>query len=416
VNHSKQPFLLPFERRSIVALSLIYAIRMLGLFMLLPVMVLYAEHFPDATAMLTGIAVGIYGLTQAMLQIPFGILSDIWDRRLIITLGLLLFFLGSLLAAYSNSMTGLIVGRAVQGSGAVAAAILALLADGTRENRRSFAMAIIGGSIGASFIAALVLGPLVYSWIGGRGLFVLLAGLSVVAIALLWLLMPATERTKRAPDAKSEPTRFSPAILRNGRLIILNAGIFCLHAVLTASFIAVPLLLRDRFAIPAGHHWLIYLAVMGASLVVVLPGLLVAEKRGLNNLLLLVAAVFSLLALIWLGCMQPALTPVMVALVMFFVGFNIMEAVLPAMASRSGPPEHKGAIMGLFSTCQFAGAFFGGVCGGAILGAWGVQTIFVAGSGIIAAWLLAAVFGLVTTEQSQVSHGGKRVGSSENEY
>ncbi|MBN1379015.1 MAG: MFS transporter [Gammaproteobacteria bacterium] len=403
------------EKRAVSALAIIYAVRMLGLFMLIPVMVLYAGHFPDATAPLIGIAVGIYGCTQALLQIPFGILSDRWDRRLVITLGLLIFMLGSVLAAYAETIVVLIAGRALQGAGAVAAAILALVADSTRESQRSLAMAAIGGSIGAAFITALVIGPVIYSWIGGRGLFLFTALMAVLAIIVLWWVLPAVanDDAQKSKSFESSRSTFSFSLLIDRRFIGLNAGIFSIHAVLTASFIAVPLLLRDQFKMATGQHWWLYLIVMGSSLVIMLPGLLWAERKGRGGQFLLLAALFSMSSLLVLGLLEPEFYSVVSALIFFFVGFNALEAVLPSFTSRRAPSKHRGAVMGIFSTCQFAGIFFGGLFGGLILEYWGLQAIFICSSGIIATWLLIMILFSDIDQDTSAAFSIKLAGDSE---
>lgn len=375
------------EKRAIVALSMIYAVRMLGLFMLIPVMALYVEQFPGSTATLTGIAIGIYGLTQALLQIPVGWLSDRYGRRLVITLGLCIFFSGSLVAAYADNISVLILGRAMQGAGAISAAVMALLADSTRDHQRSVAMAIIGASIGAAFIVALITGPAIYAWIGGRGLFLFTAGLAATAIVILWVLMPHASLLPNL-NATTEMSGFRLSILLDRRYLVLNSGIFALHATLTASFIAIPSILRDTFSVVTGHHWLVYLVVMGTSMFFVLPGLMLAERRGRGREFMFTAAVLMILSLIWLGFIKHAIIWLVMALVLFFTGFNVLEAMLPSTLSRLAVPQYKGLIMGVFSTSQFLGTFTGGLLGGAILEHWGVRAMFMAGSGIIACWLL----------------------------
>jgi MFS family permease len=381
--------MLASERRVVIALALIYMARMLGLFMLIPVMALYAGEFSGASSTLIGVAVGVYGLTQAVLQIPFVMLSDRWGRHVVITLGLLFFLFGGLLAAFSESIYQLILGRALQGAGAVAAAVMALVADSTRESQRSKAMAILGASIGLAFVAALVIGPVVYVWVGGRGLFLITATMALIAIALLWGLVPCQRRIKvHANFTAAARFAWLLRVIVDKRFLLLNTGIFCLHSVLTASFVAVPLLLRDQLNISVQQHWLVYLFVMVASLAAMFPGLLAAERRGKNKMIMLVSALFMLLALLCLGFVENALNLVLTALILFFAGFNALEAVLPSLVSKQAPPEHKGAVMGAFSTCQFAGVFTGGLMGGMVLGSWGLQAIFMVSSGIIAACLI----------------------------
>ena len=266
------------ERRASVSLAAIMATRMLGLFMILPVFALYAESLPDATPFLIGLAIGIYGLTQALLQIPFGMASDKYGRRVMITIGLVLFALGSVAAASADSLIGIIMGRALQGAGAVAAVIMALTADLTREAQRTKAMAIIGMSIGGAFTLALVVGPLLDHWIGISGIFWFTAALALVAIIILWTLVPEPAQSHMHHDAQLDP-RLTASVLANTQLLRLDAGILILHAILTSIFLVVPFVLRDNLGIESNLHSWVYLPVFLLSAGAMVPFIIIAEKK-----------------------------------------------------------------------------------------------------------------------------------------
>ena len=374
------------EWRAVLSLALIYAIRMLGLFTLLPVMALYASELSQTTPILVGWAIGVYGLTQAALQIPLGRLSDLWGRKIVISLGLGVFVIGSLCAAFADNIYMIIFGRALQGAGAVAAAVLALVADLTRDSQRSKAMALIGPSIGAAFILALIVGPGLYSVIGGQGLFLLIAAMATFSLLLLWWVVPAAP----AVQSQSELTQPLLALVLDRQLLVLNSGIFCLHATLTAVFIAVPMMLLHRYQWAVEWHGWIYLTVMAASLAVMLPALLLAERSGRTNLLLLTSAVLLPAALLGLARPGNSFYLFTVGLAFFFVAFNILEALLPSFVSRYAPRKNRGAALGVYSSFQFIGAFVGGSVGGILVQFWGLQAIFVFGSIIALFWLIIA--------------------------
>jgi predicted MFS family arabinose efflux permease len=369
------------ERRATVFLALIYATRMFGLFCILPVFALHAQHLTGYSVAWAGFALGAYGLSQAVLQIPFGVLSDRWGARPVIIGGLVLFAVGSVVAAVATDMLWMIVGRLVQGSGAIAAAVMALAADLTREEQRSKAMAAIGISIGLSFAVSIVLGPWLAAHWGVPSLFWMTSVLALVAIAVLQWGVP---RETRHPTAGSR--RYADA-LRNGQLWRLNGGIFVLHALLTALFTVFPLLLRDQLGVSQAEQGQWYLGAMALSLCGALPLMGWAERRQ-RVLPVYRAAIVTLLAAFIGFVMLPISSAnLFVLLCVFFAGFNVLEAILPSLVSRMAPAELKGTALGVYSTSQFLGAFVGGtVAGGASLH-WGAQGVFVASMLLALGWL-----------------------------
>ncbi len=371
------------ERRASMTLGAIMGLRMLGLFMVLPVFALYAEGLVGASAFLAGLALGIYGLTQAVLQVPFGMLSDRLGRKPVIIFGLLVFALGSLVAAGAESIYGVIAGRALQGAGAIAAVLTALLADLTRPEQRAKAMAVMGISIGGSFVLAIVLGPLLARWIGVPGIFLLTAVLAVGAIGFL-LLLPdnaaagtAPEDNGRLRDALSDPV-----------LLRLDLGIFMLHTVLMASFVVLPLVLRDAVGLPAEQHGYVYLAVMVAAVIAMIPLVMRADTVARSMRVLRVAIALLVLALTALALAGSSVLLVVGGLWLFFVGFNALEATLPALVSRAAPATGKGAALGVYSGAQFLGAFAGGLLGGALSGWLGIPWVFAGAALLTLGWLV----------------------------
>ena len=378
----------PRERRATLGLAAIYGSRMLGLFLILPVFALYAEHLPSATPVLTGIAIGIYGLTQALLQIPFGLISDRIGRKPVIVAGLLLFALGSVVAATADDIWMIIAGRAIQGSGAIAAAVMALLADLTRDSQRTKAMALVGVTIGMSFTLALILGPLFNAWIGVPGLFWLTAALAAVAIFILLMVIPTPDRSSVHSEAEPVPGMFSK-VLRDPQLLRLDLGIFCLHLVLTALFLAVPLELVGAGLPEARHAWL-YLPVMVLGMGLMVPFVIKAEKGGRMKEVFLGAIGLLGLAQLGLYAMEGSLWGLAAALLAFFTAFNLLEATLPSLVSKLAPGQIRGTAMGVYSTSQFSGAFFGGLSGGWVHQHYGTTAVFVTSALITLIWLLAA--------------------------
>lgn len=381
--------MLPGERRAAMSLAGIFSLRMLGMFMILPVFALYADKLEGATPAMIGLAIGAYGLTQAILQIPFGLLSDRIGRKPVIAAGLLLFALGSVMAALSTSIYGIILGRAIQGSGAIAAAVMALAADLTREEQRTKAMAIIGMTIGLSFSVAMVAGPVLDHWVGLSGIFWLTAILACCGIAVLYLLVPQPEISRPHRDAQPIPEQFI-AVLRDGQLLRLNFGILSLHMVLTATFTVLPLILRDNVGLPSQHHWYVYLPVMALSVAAMVPFIIIAERRRRLKQVFLGAILVVAGAEVGLAFWQMTLASVSALLFLFYVGFNLLEATLPSLISKMAPPDSKGTAMGFYSSSQFFGAFLGGSIGGWLQGWAGISGVlmFCAASAIL--WLLVA--------------------------
>ncbi len=376
------------EKRATFSLASIFALRMLGLFMLLPVLSLFAEGLPDATPMLTGLAISIYGLTQALLQIPFGLLSDRFGRKKIIVIGLILFASGSVVAALSTSIYGILIGRALQGGGAIAAAIMALVADLTQEVHRTKAMASIGASIGLSFGIAMTAGPLLAASIGIHGIFWLTAGLSSVAILIVLFVVPSPERLTTHCDAELIPSQFT-RVIKSPDLLRLDYGIFVLHLVLTAIFVVLPLQLRDNGILP-DQHWLVYLPLLLTSMAAIIPFVIMAEKKRKMKPVFL-AAIGCLVA----GSLGMSVTLehnvlLLIFLWLFFAGFNLLEATLPSLVSKTAPADLKGTAMGAYSSSQFLGAFLGGVCAGGLYGEWGMSAVFAFSAFISFTWLLIA--------------------------
>ncbi|MEQ6918695.1 MFS transporter [Halomonas aquatica] len=377
--------LLASERRAITGLAGLYATRMLGLFMVLPVLALYADDLKGATPLLVGLALGIYGLTQAVLQIPFGLLSDRLGRKPVIAAGLLLFMFGSLVAAQADTIGGVILGRCLQGSGAVAAAIMALLADQTREQVRTAAMATIGLSIGVAFAVAMVLGPWLAADVGLSGVFWFTAGLAVLGLVVLWKLVPPAPRRVRHRDVGMDRDQLRSILVR-GDLWRLDLSIFALHLVLMAIFVAVPFRLVDS-GIPVERHGLTYLGVMLLAFVAMVPLVIIAEKWRRMKAMCLSAITGITLSLFGLAGLGEGVWALFGWLLLFFIAFNLLEATLPSMLSKLAPAGAKGTAMGIYSTSQFLGAFLGGVLGGWLSQQWGLSAVFI-GCGLLGlAWL-----------------------------
>jgi MFS family permease len=392
------------ERRVTAVLAGVYGVRMLGLFLLLPVLALYVADMPGATPILIGVAVGAYGITQAVLQIPFGALSDRIGRKPVIIAGLIIFVVGSVVAAKSQSIGLLIAGRALQGGGAISAAVTALLADHTRAEFRTRSMAVVGVTIGSSFMLSLMLGPALANLWGVSGLFWLAAILGVLAMLLVGFGVPPVASQIGAP------VNFSGG-LADPRLRLLYGGVFVLHLTLTGLFVALPLMLRQELGFAASEHWKLYLVTMLLSLLGTIPMIIFAERRRhigdggggagpLTAAVFLAAAGQLLLASGWGG-----LTGVGCGLILFFAGFNFLEARMPALLSVLADPDNRGAAMGIYATSQFLGAFAGGVLAGVVLTGGGAGLVYVTGAALLAAWFM---LGKIANIQLIDSYSGVR--------
>ncbi len=372
------------------SLAAVFSVRLLGLFMIYPVFAEYARHLSGATPATIGIALGIYGLSQGLLQIPFGLMSDRVGRKVMIVIGLILFGIGSVIAAMSTGITGVIIGRVIQGGGAVGSVILALVADLTAEENRTKAMAMVGITIGASFLVALVAGPVVASVAGGvPGIFWLMSGLALVGIAITLFVVPNPREERVRRDAEAVPAMFS-RVLRNTELLRLDFGIFALHAMLTASFLVLPNLLRLGGRMPSADQWIIYLPLLLISVVVMVPAIIIAEKYRRMKVVFVSAVAALALSQIMLLLGGANFYVVLAALAVFFSGFNVMEASLPSLITKAAPPEAKGTATGVYSSSQFLGIFVGGVCGGLAHQIGADDGVFLLTAGLALLWLIAA--------------------------
>jgi predicted MFS family arabinose efflux permease len=382
----------PLERRASVSLAMIYALRMLGLFMVLPVFMIEARQFEGgADASMVGLAMGLYGLVQAALQMPFGLAADRWGRKRVIVLGLLLFALGSVIAALATSVTGLAWGRALQGGGAISAAVTALLADQTRDVVRTKGMALIGGSIGLTFAISLVMGPLLSSWGGLPAIFWVTCGLALVGVAVVLWWTPAETYRPEAHSASQEGLS-TWRILTSPELLRLDAGVFILYTVQIATWVAVPALLVQAGLAKAQHSWL-YLPVVLLSFVFMGMSLFRLERKGLLRSLFLACIALVLcvqLGLLFVSSRQPDVFSLGVLLFLFFCGFNVLEASQPSQASRLAPPSARGAALGVYNTLQSLGIFAGGALGGWVAKHLGSQGLFLGCAVLMALWLVLA--------------------------
>lgn len=376
------------EKRATGSLAGIYALRMLGLFMIMPVLPLFAEHLEGSTPLLIGLSVSIYGLSQALLQIPFGLMSDRFGRKKLIILGLLLFAAGSVLSAMSTTIYGVLFGRALQGSGAIAAVIMALVADLTQEVHRTKAMALIGISIGVSFGIAISIGPVLAGYVGVEGIFWLTALLSLAAIVVIVYIVPNPIQSKVHRDAELIPGQIKH-VLKNAELLRFNYGIFILHLILTASFIAIPLLMRDA-GLGGSQHGQVYLPVFIVSLLAAVPFIILAEKKRKMKPVFIGAIAVIVVSELGLQYFHQSLTGIIVFLWLFFCGFNLLEATLPSLVSKTAPGDMKGTAMGFYSTSQFLGAFLGGALGGWSYGEFGGSAVFIMSAVAGASWLVVS--------------------------
>ena len=382
------------ERKAAVSLSLIYMVRMLGLFIILPVFSLFADDYTYSTPLLIGLAIGIYGLLQAVLQIPFGMLSDRIGRKPVITIGLLLLLAGSIVAATADSIYMVIIGRALQGAGAIAAALMALAADLTRDSQRTKVMASLGASIGFAFILALLLGPILIGWFDIDILFWLTAVSAIIGIVLLHVFVPDPPRSQYNRDTGAR-LGIMKTLFGHAQLMRLDMSIFVLHLLVTATFFAVPLALLEA-GVEGSGQWRIIVPAVLLSILVMVPLIIIAERRAMRGVLLTCIAGLGLsqllLGLPYLAGGSPTVLLLFIAITLFFCFFNALEALLPSLVSRLSPAGAKGSAMGIYSSSQFLGAFIGGAGAGALYGYLGPFGMYAALIGLIFIWA-AILFG-----------------------
>jgi len=378
------------ETRAASGLALVFAFRMLGMFMVLPVLATYGMDLAGATPALIGLAIGAYGLTQAFLQIPFGVISDRIGRRPVIYFGLVIFALGSLLAAQADSIWGVIAGRILQGAGAISAAVMALLSDLTREQHRTKAMAMIGMSIGLSFAVAMVVGPLLTSAFGLSGLFTATGAMALLGIVLVAFLVPHAPGHLQHRESGIAREAMG-ATLRHPDLLRLDAGIFVLHAILMASFVALPLALVERAGLPKEDHWWVYLTALLISFFGMIPFIIYGEKKRKMKRVLSGAVATLMLTELFFWEFGEGLKALVIGTVVFFTAFNLLEASLPSLISKVSPAGGKGTAMGVYSTSQFLGSALGGILGGWLFQHGGLDVVFLGCAGLCALWLAIAV-------------------------
>lgn len=376
----------PMEKRSTAGLSIIFGLRMLGLFMILPVFSLAANQYTDATPMLIGLAIGAYGLTQALLQIPFGMLSDHIGRKHVITIGLIIFTAGSIVAASANSIYMVIAGRLLQGSGAIAAAIMALTADLTGNEHRTKAMAGIGISIGISFVIALASGPALEYWIGLSGIFWTTAILSLIGIAILHLYIPTPIRYINHRDIKPIPRQF-PNVFKSADIMRIVLSIMILHCLLTTNFFALPIALQYYAGLASHQHASAYLPILIIAMISMVPFILISEKYQKIKLVFLGAIIILAISQLGWAILPHSLVALLISIWLFFTAFNILEASLPSLMSKLSPLNNRGTFMGIYSTAQFIGAFLGGALGGSMYAQFNVYGVFTSGFIITLLWI-----------------------------
>lgn len=379
------------EKQAVWSLSSIYALRMLGLFMLYPVLTSQSGQIIGATGFLLGLALGIYGLTQACLQIPFGFLSDRVGRKPIIITGLILLALGSVIAALSHHIGGIILGRALQGAGAIGSSVTALVADLTADERRLQAMAKVGITIALSFCIAIVLGPLMNGWLGLSSIFWLTAILALVGIGVVVGIVPTPPKTVHHQADQPALSQFG-YVLKHNELLRLDWGIFVLHAVLAAMFVGLPVAITHLANLDTQHQWFIYLPVLLLAFVAMVPCVIIAESKRQMRKVFLSSIMALLISQILLLFFHHSLWGIAILLWLFFTGFIVLEATLPSLVSKTAPLESKGTALGVYSTAQFLGIFVGGSAGGVAFHHSGLTGVFSLSAALILIWLIAAAF------------------------
>jgi MFS family permease len=380
----------PVELRATASLASIYGLRMFGMFSILPIFAIYAATLQgNPSSLMIGIALGAYGLTQAMFQLPFGMASDKFGRKPMIYLGLAIFAVGSMVSALAMNIEGMIIGRAIQGAGAVSAVVTALLADLTRDENRTKAMATIGATIGIAFAISLVGGPLLNQWIGVPGIFVMTAFLTLAAIAVVKYVVPDPVHSHYHSDASAAPDKLKD-VLKNKQLLRLNYGIFALHAAQMAMFVVVPFAITKSSHLDVNQHWTIYLPVLLASFAFMIPAIIYAEKQAKMKQVFIGAVATMLVAqFVFAGSIQ-YFWGIVISLTLYFIAFNVLEASLPSMISKIAPAAAKGTAMGVYNTSQSLGVFVGGAMGGYLSHAFGFASVFIFCGVMMLLWLIFA--------------------------
>jgi predicted MFS family arabinose efflux permease len=380
----------PVEIRATLSLGSIFALRMLGLFLIMPVFSVHAVDLKGGDSLtLVGLAIGIYGLTQGLLQIPYGMVADRIGRKRVIVFGLVLFAIGSFIAAVADDIWLTIVGRFIQGAGAISAAVMALAADLTRDEHRTKTMAVIGASIGLVFALSLVIAPPLYRLIGMAGIFSLIGVLAMIAIWVVVAVVPREPpvHAHAGGDLSEASLR---AVLRNPELIRLNLGMFVLHVVQTSLFVIVPRALVDAGGLDVERHWVVYLPVVLLSFVIMIPPLLAAEKRRRTRAVFLGSVAALAAVQMWLVGWATSAWTIGFALLVYFVGFNLLEALLPSLVSRVAAPRAKATALGVYNTMQATGLFVGGVLGGWVAQHYGAGAVYVVNGALLLVWLAVA--------------------------
>ena len=372
------------EKKAAVSVAILISLRMYGLFLIMPVYSVYAKEMPGTSPLLIGLALGIYGLTQALLQIPLGLASDFFGRKKVLTIGLLLFITGSIIAALADNIQLIILGRAIQGMGAIASTGMALIADVSRAEQRTKMMAMVGMSIGMAFILAFITGPILSAWFGLKGLFwitAILAGLALIQLHL-FIEEPANKIKKSFSFKEMSHS------LKDLRLVSLDTGVFVIHAVMTAVFVVLPLILVEKLGFPTAQHWKIYLPVLLVSILIFVPMIILHEKKKKYFTVISLALLGLAISQLMLAVLAPAIFTIAIILVFYFAFFNFLEASMPSLLSRIAGEKYRGAAMGAYSTSQFLGAFVGSWIAGGLMSA-GYNSVFIATALLI---LLSSVF------------------------
>ena len=380
----------PLERKASISLASIYGLRMLGMFLILPIFAVYATHYQGGNNIqLVGLALGAYPLAQALFQLPYGMASDKFGRKNMIYIGLLMLIIGSIVVALAGNIYMVILGRAIQGAGAVSAAVTALLADLTREEHRTKAMAMIGSTIGVTFAISLVLGPALAHWVGIAGIFWLTAILGALAILVIKFVVPNPLISSFHSDASAAPAKLKD-VLQNGQLLRLNYGIFALHAAQMAMFIVVPFAILKTSNMTVNQHWQIYLPILVGSFILMIPAIIIGEKKGLLKQVFIGAVALMLVAQLCFAGLIGSFWGVVFSLFAYFVAFNTLEASLPSLISKLAPAAAKGTAMGVYNTSQSLGAAMGSLVGGYLSHHYGFSAVFIFCAVLMGIWLLAS--------------------------